>query len=226
MSHACRLWSLGLSDDSILTRIMVFIISLFLSSPHAYCLSCYLLLGKICISIYQQLIPVSKIHHMLRFRVQNIVSLVQPFLALLLLKLLKFKGKNSHIHHDPHPNGPMGHGMASQLSTITKSQQPRHQSALIPQNRATAVDDTANQRPRSFSSMPLPHTLLRNKNQNPSNESQPSIALTKSTSTIILLSLPKFRFQSPGINPLPLPPNAIANSKKEEWGCKKHRRKD
>ena len=124
-------------------------------------------------------------------------------------------------------HGPFSHGMASQYSTITKSQKPRHRSALIPQNKATVVDDTANQRPRSFSSAPLPHTLLiRNKNQNPSNDSQPSIALTKSTSTIVLLSLPKFQFQSPGINPLPLPPNAIANSKKEEWGSKKHRRKD
>ena len=113
----------------------------------------------------------------------------------------------------------MGRGMASQLSTLTKSQQPRHQSALIPLNKATVIDDTANQQPRSFSSTPLPHALLiRNNNQNPSNESQPSIALTKPTSTIILPSLPKLQFQSPSKNPLPLPPNPIANSKKEEWG--------
>ena len=223
MGHTCRLCSLGLLDDSSLTCIMVYIISLFLSYPHAYCLSCHLLLGKICISIYQQLIPVSKIHHMLRSRVQNIVSLVQPLLALLLLKLLKFKGKKSHIHHDPNPNGPMGRGMANLLSTI-KSQQPRHRSALIPLNKATAVDDTKNQWPRSSSS--APHTFLINKNQNLSNESQPSIALTKSTSKIVLLSLPKFQFESPGINSLPLPPNPIANSKKEEWGSQKHRRKD
>ena len=121
----------------------------------------------------------------------------------------------------------MGHGMASQYSTITKSQKPRHRSALVLLNKATAVDDTANQRPRSFSSAPLPHTLLiRNKNQNPSNESQPSIALTKSTSTIVLLSLPKFQFQSPGKNPLPLPPTPIANSKKEEWGSQSTEEKD
>ena len=120
----------------------------------------------------------------------------------------------------------MGHGMARQLSTITKSQQPRHRSALIPLNKAIAIDDTANQQLRSFSS--APHTLLIiNKNQNPNNESQPSIARMKSTSTIVLLSLPKFQFQfqSPGINPLLLPLNSIANSKKEECGCKKHRRK-
>ena len=36
-------------------------------------------------------------------------------------------------------------------------------------------------------------------------------------STIILLSLPKFQFQSPGINPLLLPPNPVANLKKVEW---------
>ena len=66
-----------------------------------------------------------------------------------------------------------GHGMASQLSTITKSQWPRHRSALIPLNKATAVDDTENQRPRSFSS--APHTLLiKNKNQTPvTNHNRP-----------------------------------------------------
>ena len=160
---------------------------------------------------------------MLRSRVQNIISPVLPLLALLLLKLLKFKGKKSHIHHDPDPNGPMGRGMANLLSTI-KSQQPRHRSALIPLNKAIAVDDTKNQWPRSSSF--APHTFLINKNQNLSNESQPSIALTKSTSKIVLLSLPKFQFESPGINSLPLLPNPIANSKKEEWGSQKHKRKN
>ena len=55
--------------------------------------------------------------------------------------------EKSHIHHDPNPNGPMGNGMASQYSTITKSQKPRHRSALVPLNKATAVIDIANQRP-------------------------------------------------------------------------------
>ena len=121
MGHTCRLRSLGLSDDSSLTCIMVFIISLFLSYPHAYCLSCHLLLGKMCINLLAVNTSFENSSH------AKVQSPEHRFtcptsLGVAPLEVTQNLKEKSHIHHDPNPNGPMGHSMASQLSTITKSQ--------------------------------------------------------------------------------------------------------